>query len=314
LPRKPLIGIALGSGVARGWAHLGVLGLLEAEGLSPHIVCGTSIGALVGGAYVGGRMRELEDWARSLSKGRMTRFFDFQLSASGVLAGRRIAQILPPDLHSRVIEDLERPFVAVATDLSTGQEVWLRRGNLVEAVRASYAIPGLFPPMRLDGRWLIDGALVNPVPVSVCRAFGADVTIAVSLSTGRLSESPLEDDEALEMVQGEAPAKPERGRLGMQSVRRLLGRKRSDPSLFTVVARALSIGEDRIARSRLAGDPPEILIAPKLGDVGIFEFYRAAECIAAGEAAARALLPDIRAAIGRRTGGPAPRLRRDEAP
>jgi NTE family protein len=314
LPRKPLIGIALGSGVGRGWAHLGVLKFLEAEGLSPDIVCGTSIGALVGGAYVGGRMRELEDWARGLSKGRMTRLFDFQLSASGVIAGRRIAQILPPELHARAIEDLGRPFVAVATDLSTGQEVWLRQGNLVEAIRASYAIPGLFPPVRLDGRWLIDGALVNPVPVSVCRALGADVTIAVSLSMGRLSESPLEDDEALEVVQGEAPVNSGQGRLGMRSVRRFLGRRRSDPSLFTVVARALSIVQDRIARSRLAGDPPEILISPKVGDVGLFEFYRAAECIAAGEAAAKGLLPDIRAAIQRHTRGPASRIRRHETP
>lgn len=314
MPRKPLIGIALGSGVGRGWAHLGVLKFLDAEGLSPDIVCGTSIGALVGGAYVGGRMRELEDWARGLNKGRMTRLFDFRLSASGVIAGRRIAQILPSELHARAIEDLERPFVAIATNLSTGQEVWLRKGNLIEAIRASYAIPGLFPPVRLNGRWLIDGALVNPVPVSVCRALGADVTIAISLSMGRLSESPLEDDEALEMVQGEARADAGRSRLGMRSVRRFLGRGRNDPSIFTVVARALSIVQDRIARSRLAGDPPEILIAPKVGDIGLFEFYRAAECIAAGEAAAKGLLPDIRAAIQRHTGGPAPRSRRQETP
>ena len=303
--KRPLIGIALGSGVGRGWAHLGVLNVLEASGLRPDIVCGTSIGALVGGACVGGRMTELEDWARGLTKGRMSRLFDFQLGASGVIAGRRVPQILHPDLHALAIENLDRPFVAVATDLSTGQEVWLREGHLVEAIRASYAVPGLFPPVQHDGHWLIDGALVNPVPVSVCRALGADITIAVSLNMDYLGETPLEDDEALEMIEYETPDKPERKRLTMKSMRRFLGRRRSDPSLFTVVARALAIVQDRIARSRLAGDPPDILIAPKVGDVGLFEFYRAAESIVAGELAATSSLPEIRAAIQRHAGGAA---------
>jgi NTE family protein len=314
LARKPLIGIALGSGVGRGWAHLGVLNTLEAAGVQPDIVCGTSIGALIGGAYVGGRMTELEDWARGLTKGRMTRLFDFRLRAGGLIAGRRVTQILHPDLNTREIEKLDRPFVAIATDLSTGQEVWLRQGNLVEAIRASYAIPGLFPPVRHDGRWLIDGALVNPVPVSVCRALGADITIAVSLNTDRLSESPLEDDEALELMEFEAPDDPEPKLLGIGSMRRFLGRRRSDPSLFTVVARAFTIGQDRIARSRLAGDPPDVLIVPRVGDVGLFEFYRAAESIAAGEAAARDSLSEIRAAIQRQGGKTSSRTRKREAP
>ena len=310
--KRPLIGIALGSGVGRGWAHLGVLNVLEAAGLKPDIICGTSIGALVGGACVGGRMTDLEGWARGLTKGRMSRLFDFQLGASGVIAGRRVTQILHPDLHALDIEKLDRPFVAVATDLSTGHEVWLREGNLVEAIRASYAVPGLFPPVQHGGHWLIDGALVNPVPVSVCRALGADITIAVSLNMDYLGESPLEDDEALEMVEYERPDKSEGKRLTMKSMRQFLGRRRSDPSLFTVVARALSIVQDRIARSRLAGDPPDILIAPKVGDVGLFEFYRAAESIIAGEIAATNSLPEIRAAIQRHAGGGAAVVRAEQ--
>jgi len=310
VPRKPLIGIALGSGVSRGWAHFGVLNTLEAAGIQPDIVCGTSIGALIGGAYVGGRMAELEDWARGLTKGRMSRLFDFRLRAGGIIAGRRVTQILHSDLYSCTIEKLDRPFVAIATDLSTGQEVWLREGNLVEAIRASYAIPGLFPPVHNEGRWLIDGALVNPVPVSVCRALGADITIAVGLNADRFGESPLQDDEALELMEFEAPNEPERKRLGMESMRRFLGRGRSDPSLFTVVARALTIVQDRIARSRLAGDPPDVLIAPRVGDVGLFEFYRAAESIAAGEAAAKAALPEIRAALRRQSGQRPQRVRK----
>jgi NTE family protein len=313
MARKPLIGIALGSGVGRGWAHLGILNTLEAAGVQPDIVCGTSIGALVGGAYVGGRMAELEEWARGLTTSGMARLFDFRLQAGGIIAGRRIPQILHADLHSRAIEDLDRPFVAVATDLSTGQEVWLRDGNLIEAIRASYAIPGLFPPVQRDGRLLIDGALVNPIPVSVCRALGADVTIAVNLNTDRLPESPLQDDEALELMDFEALNEPEREFPGMGSMRRFLSRRRNDPSLFTVVARALTIGQDRIARSRLAGDPPDVLIVPAVGDVGLFEFYRAAESIAAGAAAATAALPEIHFAL-HRLGGRPPRPRKRETP
>ncbi len=314
MSRKPRIGIALGSGVGRGWAHLGILSTLEAAGIQLDIVCGTSIGALVGGAYVGGRMQELEDWARGLTTSGMARLFDFRLQAGGIIAGRRIPQILHADLHEQAIEDLDRPFVAVATDLTTGQEVWLRDGNLVEAIRASYAIPGLFPPVQRDGRLLIDGALVNPIPVSVCRALGADVTIAVNLNTDRLPESPQQDDETLELMDFETLNAPEREFLGMGSMRRFLSRRKNDPSLFTVVARALLIGQDRIARSRLAGDPPDVLIVPAVGDVGLFEFYRAAESIAAGAAAATAALPEIRAAVLRQGGARTPRPRKRETP
>jgi len=293
---RPLIGIALGSGVGRGWAHIGVLRRLEAAGLKPDVVSGTSIGALIGATYLAGRLDDLEAWARDLNKRRMMRLFDFHMGAGGVIAGRRITQILHPDLHRLTIEALDRPFIAVATDLSTGQEVWVRRGALVEAIRASYAIPGLFPPVRHDGQWLIDGALVNPIPVSVCRALGAHITVAVNLNADPFGETPLEDD-ALDDIDydGTDGSGSKLERVGF--VRYFFQRRRDEPSVFTVIARSLMLGQDRIARSRLAGDPPDITISPKLGDVGLFEFYRAAECIVAGADAAERAIPAIRAAI-----------------
>jgi NTE family protein len=295
---RPLIGIALGSGVGRGWAHIGVLRRLEAAGLKPDVVCGTSIGALIGATYLAGHLDELEAWARGLNKRGLIRLFDFRMGAGGVIAGRRITQILHPDLHRLTIETLDRPFIAVATDLSTGQEVWVRRGSLVDAIRASYAIPGLFPPVRHDGHWLIDGALANPIPVSVCRALGAHVTIAINLNADPFGETPLEDA-ALDDIEYDSTDTLDLKLQRSGFVRYFFHRRRDEPSVFTVLARSLTLVQDRIARSRLAGDPPDITISPKLGDIGLFEFFRAADSIMAGEEAAERAIPAIRAALRR---------------
>ncbi|HUH84293.1 MAG TPA: patatin-like phospholipase family protein [Stellaceae bacterium] len=297
---KPLIGLALGSGVARGWAHIGVLRALEQARLKPDIVAGTSIGALVGAAYLGGHLADLEAWALKLTRSRLSRLFDFQLGGGGLIAGRRVLQALHPDLLALAIEDLPVPFICVATDLATGNEVWLRSGNLIEALRASYAVPALFPPVSLDGRWLIDGALANPVPVSVCRAMGAHVTIAVNLSAEAFGESPAEDvldipgPEDDEGRNGEGADTDPAPAMRMQFLRQFFRRRDGEPSAFAVMARTFYIVQDRIARSRLAGDPPDLMIFPPLGDIGILDFHRGRESIAAGEAATRAGLPKLR--------------------
>ena len=305
---KPLIGLALGSGVARGWAHIGVLRALEQAGLKPDIIAGTSIGALIGGTYLGGRLPELEAWARQLNRLKLSRMFDFQLRGSGVIAGRRILQALHSDVLSLEISDLPTPFVCVATDLASGHEVWLRDGRLIDALRASYAVPGLFPPVEIDGRWLIDGALANPVPVSVCRAMGAHITIAVNLNGEAFGESPADDgvDIAEGLAEDEQIANGPNGNSRhasrLQFVRQFFRRRNGEPSVFAVMARSLYIVQDRIARSRLAGDPPDAAIFPRLGHIGILEFHRAHECISAGETAARALVPRIRE-LAQRFGG-----------
>jgi len=300
---KPLIGLALGSGVARGWAHIGVLHALEEAGLKPDIVAGTSIGALIGGAYVAGRLPELEAWALRLNRLKLSRMFDFQFGGSGVIAGRRVLQALHPDILSFDIADLPIPFVCVATDLASGHEVWLRDGSLIESLRASYAVPGLFPPVDKDGRWLIDGALANPVPVSVCRAMGAHLTIAVNLSGEAFGESPADD--VIDVSDGSAEdellaEQATRGSFPMsrlQLVRQFFRRSNGAPSVFAVMARSLYIVQDRIARSRLAGDPPDATIFPRLSHIGILEFHRARESILAGELAARALVPRLKELI-----------------
>ena len=303
---KPLIGLALGSGVARGWAHIGVLRALEETGHKPDIIAGTSIGALIGGAYLSGHLSKLEAWALRLNRVRVSRMFDFQFAGSGVIAGRRILhEAFHPDMLSLTFDDLPVPLVCVATDLANGHEVWLRSGSLVEALRASYAVPGLFPPVKIDGRWLIDGALANPVPVSVCRAMGAHLTIAVNLNGQAFGESPADDILDMTEANGDQDQRskdadheqPPTAR--MQLVRQFFRRSNGEPSVFAVMARSLHIVQDRIARSRLAGDPPDVMVFPRLGNVGILEFHRAPESISAGEAAARAIVPRLRELIRR---------------
>ncbi|HEX5930793.1 MAG TPA: patatin-like phospholipase family protein, partial [Methyloceanibacter sp.] len=180
---RPMIGLALGGGAARGWAHIGVLKSLVSAGLYPDIVAGTSMGAVAGACYVTGRLGALEEFACSLTRRRLFGFLDFNFGGSGLISGQRLSARLEHHLRQFDIERLERKFVAVATELGTGHEVWLNKGSLVNALKASFALPGIFRPVQINGRWLIDGALVNPIPVSVCRALGARIVIAVNLSS-----------------------------------------------------------------------------------------------------------------------------------
>ena len=296
------IGLALGGGVARGWAHIGVLNALERAGIRPDIVAGTSIGAVAGGCYVGGKLDTLEAFARSLTRRKVFGFLDFNLSGSGLLSGDKLYELLNEHLGHAQIEAMERKFVAVATEIGTGHEIWLSRGGLIDAMRASYALPGIFRPVKLDGRWLFDGAIVNPIPVSVCRAAGATVVIAVNLQHDVFGKGTvLADNRAAIEAEAEALAEPEaapsRGGALRLLHRQFFGGGANAPGISTVMMEAFNITQDRIARSRLAGDPPDFTISPRLGQFGAFDFHRADELIALGEAATERALFDIRQTI-----------------
>jgi NTE family protein len=298
--RRLKVGLALGGGAARGWAHIGILKRLNAAGIVPDIVAGTSIGALAGGCYVAGKLTELEAFARSLTKRSLFTLLDISLRGSSLIGGRKLTVLLDEDLMNERIENMSRKFAAVATELKTGHEVWLTKGSLVDAMRASYALPGVFTPVRLGGRWLIDGAFVNPVPVSVCRAFGADLVIAVALHAenfGRGSIIPDHGSSEEEMLARKSDDRIEHIAATADRLmrRKLLGETDGTPGFARVMAEAFNITQDRIARARMAGDPPDVLITPKLPGIGLFEFHRAAEAIAAGWEAADKALADIMA-------------------
>jgi len=296
------IGLALGGGAARGWAHIGVLKALIKAGIKPDIVAGTSIGAVVGGCYVAGHLDEIEDFARGLTRRKVFGYLDFNFSGTGLITGQRLCEKLDRHMGNRNIEDLDRRFTAVATEIGTGHEMWLSRGRLVDAVRASYALPGIFKPVKIDGRWLFDGALVNPIPVSVCRALGARYVIAVNLnvdfsSRGTSSAGIGLDVASAAEADAEAEAAPVTGKNGI-AMRRLLqrqlfGKGEDAPGISTVMVDAFNIVQDRIARSRLAGDPPDCMISPKLHGIGLFDFHRADEVIRRGEAAAEREISDL---------------------
>ncbi|WP_312593844.1 patatin-like phospholipase family protein [Comamonas terrigena] len=343
--RTPKLGLALGSGSARGWSHIGVLRALRDAGIQPDVVCGSSIGALVGAAYAGGELERFADWVQGLGMRDVFGFMDFNL-AGGMLKGEKLISFWRRNFADFDIENSPIPFGAVATDLHSGAEVWMRQGSIADAVRASIALPGLFTPVLREGRLLVDGGLVNPVPASLARAMGADIVIAVDLNVDLMQRhmqplavqeapppipSPRQqqvangDEDAEDMLDSSRPyAVPPTGgasavagaeEAGAPSHGRPWSRRLTSwipgvgappaaangpvvdgmriPSVLDVVMTSVNIMQMRITRSRMAGDPPELVIAPRLAHLGLLDFHRAKEAMDAGYAATQAALPGL---------------------
>ncbi|MCO6052005.1 patatin family protein [Mesorhizobium sp. RP14(2022)] len=272
------IALALGGGAARGWAHIGVLRALDEAGIRVDMIAGTSIGALVGGCYLAGKLDALEEFARNLTRRRMLNFMDFTLRGSGLLGGMRLNARMEDHMKGLRFEDLPKPLVCVAAEIRTGHEVWLSSGSLITAMRASYALPGVFEPVMCNNRMLVDGALVNPVPVSVCRAYEQPVVVAVNLHYDLFSRAAIIRHSSAE-AETQLPAE--------------MRLRESKLGVLTVMVEAFNIIQDRITRARLAGDPPDISLQPKLGHIGLSEFHRADELIRIGYETAKAQVADL---------------------
>lgn len=302
--RKRRIGLALGSGAARGWAHIGVIQALAEQGIEPDIITGSSVGAIVGGALAGGTLDAFESWIRKLSRIDIIRLMDARLRGGGFLQGKILMRNLEKKLGNPDIQTLPLHFGCIATELGTGREVWLREGPLLEACRASIALPGLFAPARQGSDYLVDGGLVNPVPVSLARAMGADIVIAVNLNGDLVgqhfwahqqaiaadSASPA-PEKSQDSPQGDENPLLTRLSTGLKSgigvqldayISSLRKKESPDPGLFDVIVGAVDIMQDRITRSRMAGEPPDLHLTPRVSHVGLMEFDRADETIAAG--------------------------------
>jgi len=307
--RRPVIGLALGGGAARGFAHIGIIRTLVAHGITPNVVVGTSIGAVVGGAYASGHLDAVEEWARSLQPRNILSYLDIRLNGSGLIGGAKLAAEIEAAMGPTLIEDLPMKFATVATEVRTGHEIWLTHGRMVDAMRASYALPGIFSPVLVGDRWLVDGALVNPVPVSAARAFGAEIVIAANLSSDVFAHSTTiyshgpSADVSVSVAPEPAPEAepPKRGLGKFFSIERTMKREffgsAGRPGISTVMVDAFNIMQDRITRARLAGDPPDLLISPRVARIGLFDFHRADDLIAHGTRAAERAIDSIQEAI-----------------
>jgi len=297
-PKK--IGLALGSGSARGWAHIGVIEALADAGITVDYVAGTSAGAVVGAVYAAGNINSLKDSALRMDWKRVIYFLDVVFPKSGLIDGNRIAEFIKSHVQEKDIENLPIPFRAVSTDLTTGNEIAIHKGDIIEAVRASISIPGIFTPVKKDDMTLVDGGLVNPVPVSVVREMGADFVIAIDLNHDILARrglkkppSPKPENMEPEINEIEIPT-------GINKVLGVLNKKSKavdipalthvkqwmaggqKPTIFEVLVTSITIMEEQITSARLKTDPPDLLIQPRLGHMKLLEFYRAKEAILEG--------------------------------
>lgn len=301
---KPVIGLALGSGAARGWSHIGILEVLVEEGLEPDVIAGCSMGAFVGAAFLTGSLQRLKDWAEALSFSGFARRLDISPSSGGIIAGKLIERLMDELGIKGDIKALPKPFATVATDYLTGREVWHQTGPVGEAVRASISVPGVIAPYRIGSDWFVDGGLVNPVPVSVCRALGASVIIAVNLNgdlvgrRGRSDTVPPNEGSRNEMIQRAIAGLPTAWRENTtKALQDVFSPKPHTPPLFDVLANSINIMQDRITRSRMAGEPPHVMIMPQLLGMGPFQFDQAKKAIEEGRARARLALPHIEHAL-----------------
>ncbi|MDX1525167.1 MULTISPECIES: patatin-like phospholipase family protein [Pseudidiomarina] len=310
------VALALGSGAARGWSHIGVIKALQDMGVEINMVAGTSIGSLVGAGFASGRLTELEEWVRGMGRWQVFNLLDYGLSNGGIIHGEKVFSHARERFGAIDIEDMPITYGAVATDLYTGREIWLRKGDVYAASRASCAMPGMLAPSAVNGRWLVDGGLVNPVPVSLCRALGADFVIAVNLNSqlntsaiearSKYVAPPKDGVEPQADVHGHnTPATTEASHPKPQSEQdegegffnsflstsqhywdavkeKFTGPSYKAPGMFGVMAGSIDIMQERITKARLAGDPPDILIQPKLGHIGLMQFESGNDAIDIG--------------------------------
>ncbi|NJA06460.1 patatin [Methylococcaceae bacterium WWC4] len=290
------IGLALGSGASRGWSHIGIIRALIDLGIVPNIICGTSIGSLVGASYVANNLEKLEQWATALTKFETVKFFEINTSLNGFVNREKLHYFLSEYVASddTIIESFDKRYAAVTTDLVSGREMWCTRGSMLEAVWSSISMPGLFPAIKYNNQWRLDGGLVNPVPISVCRALGADIVIAVTLNGDIVGKHFQKTKSIIKRDLGVVGTITDYVRDYTGSVFTTTDDENQPPNLFEAIAGSVNILQDRVTRSRMAGDPPDILLSPKLSHIGLLEFYRATEAINEGRMCVQRNMQEIK--------------------
>jgi NTE family protein len=303
MSKRPIVGLALSSGGARGAAHVGILKVFKAENVPVDVIVGTSVGAGVGGLYAAGvSIEEIEKiWLQTDLK-RVLRGYWPTLSKSGWSRGEEITRSLAKTLGEKRIEALEIPYAAVASDINTGEEIILQEGLLIEAIRASSSIPAIFTPVGWNGRYLVDGGLVNPLPVSVARVLGAQVVIACDVAAQPVEgfeEEPSMVGRYLQFPFDNRVTKFFRSRFKDAAEETVIvnskAKSHTAPSLIGVILQSSSILQRQLILHRMREDKPDFTITPKFSTIP--RYWRAAEAIKAGEEAARAALAQLKKLI-----------------
>jgi NTE family protein len=305
---RKTVGLALGSGSSRGWAHIGAIEALEEEGIPIDNVAGSSVGSYVGALYASGSLKSLKEFVLSMDGKKVFSYFDVVLPRSGILNGtKRLKELFSFHTDAEDFSELNIPVMMVATDLTTGKKVVLKSGNILTALRATMSIPGLFAPVMVKGRWLVDGGLVDPVPVGVARALEADVVIAVDLNSGVVShqkpkrkikpavpktvDSTAYDSELLNKM----VAYYEHAETSFTSrINELLHRESSTPDIIETVMTSINIMQERITRINLAVEPPDVLIQPRLGQLKMMDFDQVEQTIEEGYISVKEKIADIK--------------------
>jgi NTE family protein len=304
---RKTVGLVLGCGSSRGWAHIGAIEALIDENIPIDLIVGCSIGSYVGAIYASGSIKSLREYVLQMDGKKIFSYFDIVLPRSGLLDGtKKLRELFLMHTDVQKFSELKIPVMMVATDLETGQKVVLKSGNILDALRASMSMPGLFAPARVKNRWLVDGGLVDPVPVSVARAIGADIVIAVDLSSGTISKqkrrmqkfrsekTPVEQDENKNELIRKLSEYYENAESSFKNkINDLFKKEEATPDIIETVTTSINIMQDRITRINLAVTPPDVLIQPHLGELKLLDFDQVEHTIEEGYSRAKEKIEDI---------------------
>jgi NTE family protein len=300
--------LVLGSGSSRGWAHIGAIEALEEENIPINYIVGCSIGSYVGSLYASGSLRSLKEFVLKMDGKKVFSYFDVVFPRSGLLNGtKKLKELFSMHTDVKNFSDLNIPVMMVATDLETGDKVVLKSGNLINALRATISIPGLFAPAKVKNRWLVDGGLVDPVPVGVARAIEADVVIAVDLNSELVSrknrkkqtihaeKKRADHHDYKNELMRKLAGYYENAELSFKNkINELLRREASTPYIMETLTTSIGIMQERITRINLAVDPPDILIQPRLGELKMMDFDQVEHAIKEGYIGVKEKMEDIK--------------------
>ena len=310
LSRKT-VGLVLGSGSSRGWAHIGAIEALEEEKIPIDYIAGCSVGSYVGAIYASGGLKSLKEFVLAMDGKKVFSYFDVGFPRSGVLNGtKRLKEFFSMHTDATVFSDLKIPLLMVATDLATGKKVVLKSGNILTALRATMSIPGLFAPVKVKDRWLVDGGLVDPVPVGVARALEADVVIAVDLNSGFVSRKKRSRQIRRAAKKTGDPQSHKNELFRKLSVyyeasetsfagkiSDIFKRESSTPDIVETVITSINIMQERITRINLAVEPPDVLIQPRLGQLKMLDFDQVEHTIEEGYTGVKDRIGEIKALL-----------------